>query len=789
MKSTERLQAGVEVRHGVRIKWFERGRRGPCGSVLKGLGLAGFLAALAGQELMAGEQARQIPVDDIDNWFCEYYLGGEGGLEGARQGRGICGAMAFDAYGNVFIGGGSIVTVVTPDDKVHRVAGIPGIPGGGDGSADLACLAGVNAMACHPTDCFLYVSDIGNLVIKKISRGKDGRWSVATVAGRVGVAGHKDGGTGESLLQRVDGIALDSKGNLYMADQDWLRRLSPDGQLVTLNPKGGSGSFGPGLEHELESVKFNRIMGAGQLACDENDDLFIGDKWNGTWLKIDFKAGKAIVIAGGPARGEPGFRSGAPGRDGAGNTEAIFHTGGGPSGLAYDRLTKRLYNYTADEHAVRVILPDGMVRTLGPWQHYEKGGALTEGPVKETKGYASLAGCDLQGRVYVVNRDGRMYRFYRKPAIENAPAPKTPDPLLPWPADTAKSGPSLLAVTLDVPEGESVNMLAGKAAECAGPVRTAGAFNAEINAGGKVTKLSYNPAKAVLGDTAMTVETVLVDKGGLPPECAVKATVSGGTLSAPVVLEIAPAGGSPVVVSAGTNYVAAYNHAQSIYAKRISIDGRVLDQQPVKLGGQWEYSPAMAVRDGMVVVTGSRRPYHNPWGWNGPGAVSIGRLMPDGRTPERFVTGFDGLADGGYAGLVDRARWKGKKGWPAGIPGGFKDTENGYWPGRLSTVCWDGKTWVVAWERNRVRGPVDTDIFACRVDPETMMPVGEPVLAAGGSGEPGVQLQPVILSLGDGRSVLIYAAVQSDGQVKTMARILAGGAVIGPARVEPKKGS
>jgi hypothetical protein len=699
--------------------------------------------------------------------------------------------MAFDSYGNAYVAGGTTVLVITPDDQAHRVAGIPGIPGPAEGSPDLACLAGVNAIACHPTDCTIYVSDIGNMVIKKIARDNDGRWSVTIVAGQTGKPGHKDGPGREALLQRVDGIALDGKGNLYMADQDWLRRLSPDGVLTTLNPEGGTGGFGPGLERDIEKVRFNRIMGAGQLACDENDNLFIGDKWNGTWLRIDFKAGKANVIAGGPARGQPGFRAGI-GRDGKGNAEAIFHTGGGPSALAYDRLTGRLYTYTADEHAVRAIMPDGMVKTLGPWKQNDKGSHIAEGPLKATSGFGWLAGCDGQGRVYAGNRDGMMYRFYRNPGIEGAPTLRTPNPLLPWKTARVQSGPGSLRADLVPPASGAATLAAGRPVQCGADHRAAAEFAAEFTTEGKTAKVAFTPRRAELGNAAVEVGQELVGRPGEPPSTRVVARWSltvpaeQGEAGKAGTLEIAAAGGNPSVIATRGGFVVAYEQGRSIYAKRIDLEGKAIDGQPIKLGGHWEYRPAMAFNGEVVAITGARQPNWNPWGWHGPGAISIGRLTADGRTPERFGGGHEELADGGFAGLLDRAQWKGHKGWPEGIPGGFKTTENGYWPHLYSAVCWDGRTWVAAWVRSRI-GFTDFDIFACRVDPATMMPIGEPSLAAGGDGEPGIQTQPVLVGLGEGTSALVYLAVQQDGRVLVMARLLAGGATTGPARVGTEK--
>jgi hypothetical protein len=253
--------------------------------------------------------------------------------------------------------------------------------------------------------------------------------------------------------------------------------------------------------------------------------------------------------------------------------------------------------------------------------------------------------------------------------------------------------------------------------------------------------------------------------------------------------DIAPSGCGPVAAFDGAQFVAAYESGGSIYARRIGRDGRLLDEQPVKMGGQWEHRPAIAANGSDLVVTGARRPWPNPWGWNGPATISIGRLTRDGKTPERFSMGQEALADGGFAGLVDRSQWKGHKGWPAGRPGGFSVTENGYWPHMYSAVCWDGKTWVVAWVRGKMSGMnlTDMDIFACRVDPKTMMPTGEPVLVAGGDAEPGTQTRPALAALGDGVSLLVYVNAAPDGSVRIIGRTLAAGPLTGPERVAPVK--
>jgi DNA-binding beta-propeller fold protein YncE len=752
-----------------------------------------FTALIAGAAALAtplpAAESLQIPVDDMDNWFCEYFAGAAGGeVEGPRRGRGWAGAMAFDAYGNAFVAAGSMVLAYTSDDQAHRVAGIE-ISGSVDGPGTLACLASVGAIACHPTNGTLYVSDLGNQVIKKLTRTSDGSWLVTTVAGQHGKSGHQDGPGREALLQRVDGIALDSRENLYLMDQDWLRRLSPDGQLVTLNPKGGSGAFGPGLEHDLESARFNRIMGAGQLACDENDNLLLADKWNGTFERVDFRAGKVTILAGGPARGSPGFRDSNTVTDGPGNSVAVFFAGGGPGGLAYDRLTRRIYTTTADEHAIRAIMPDGMVKTLGPWF---KGinPAVVQGPARQTRGAAWIAGVDFQGRVYAGTRAGRIYRFYRNPAIEGAPPPKTPNPLLPWPAAARAPGAAEpLKLAFDAPPPAASNALQASApVECAAPREAVAEFAAEVAIGSARTQVVFAPRKARLGATSLSVDAVITEKDGTPERCVraeFRRDADAATGKAEA-LELALPGANPVVASDGRQYVVAYDDGNAVRVVRLDANGQVVDAKPIPMGERWHQRPALAWNGQTFAVVATRQPRHNPWGWGGPPMFSLGRFTADGKTPDNIRLKDDQITEGGYASVVDHVQWKGRKGWPAGTKGGFKDTENGYWPGLYSSLAWDGKSWVVAWVRYRVRDSGDADLFACRVDPETLMATSDPVLVAGGAAEPGAQTQPALVGIGNGASLLVYQAVPADGRARLLARLLTGGSITGPARLEPK---
>ena len=65
----------------------------------------------------------------------------------------------------------------------------------------------------------VYVADTVNCTIRKIRAAGE----VTTLAGRAGVAGNVDGLGGEARFNNPTGVAMDSAGNLYVADSENLR--------------------------------------------------------------------------------------------------------------------------------------------------------------------------------------------------------------------------------------------------------------------------------------------------------------------------------------------------------------------------------------------------------------------------------------------------------------------------------------------------------------------------------------------------------------------------------------
>src|SRR5208282_2073994 len=63
----------------------------------------------------------------------------------------------------------------------------------------------------------LYVADSGNHTIRKLTPSGT-NWVVSTIAGTAGVSGSADGVGTNALFNYPAGVALNSVGNLYVAD-------------------------------------------------------------------------------------------------------------------------------------------------------------------------------------------------------------------------------------------------------------------------------------------------------------------------------------------------------------------------------------------------------------------------------------------------------------------------------------------------------------------------------------------------------------------------------------------
>jgi hypothetical protein len=187
--------------------------------------------------------------------------------------------LAVDDAGNVYVADqmNSTIRKISPDGLVTTLAGLAGAVGGNDGT-------GLDARFNHPTgvalDCFgnLYVADTGNQTIRVISA----TGVVSTLAGLNGVPGAADGVGEAARFNSPFGIVVDTAGNIYVADQgnSTIRRISSGGAVTTFAGAAGITGNYDGL---AANARFNYPAG---LAIDTAGNVYVADRNNSTIRQI-----------------------------------------------------------------------------------------------------------------------------------------------------------------------------------------------------------------------------------------------------------------------------------------------------------------------------------------------------------------------------------------------------------------------------------------------------------------------------------------------------------------------
>jgi len=238
----------------------------------------------------------------------------------------------------------------------------------------------------------VYVADRNNHRIRKITP----EGVVSTLAG-TGTEGFVDGAGTSARFNNPIGVALDSSGNVYVADHGnhLIRKITPQGEVSTL----AGTAHKPGRTRgESTSAQFNKPI---DVAVDSSGYVYVADYHNHMIRKIT-PEGFVSDFAGTGAAGHV---------DGPG-TRAQFNK---PFSVATD---SRGNVYVSDEHnhRVRKITPEGVVDTLA--------GTGTAGSLDHNTGlsaqfyYPNGVATDSWGNVYVTEyRQHRIRKIWSMGAV------------------------------------------------------------------------------------------------------------------------------------------------------------------------------------------------------------------------------------------------------------------------------------------------------------------------------------------------------------------------------------
>jgi sugar lactone lactonase YvrE len=311
---------------------------------------------------------------------------------------------ASDSAGNIYIADTEncvVRQVSAASGIITTFAGTPASCGyGGDGGpATSGALSGPSKVAVYAGN--VYIADTYNGVIREV----DATGVITTIAGTPGVAGYGgDGGPATSAyLNGPCGVAVDSSGNVYIADADNNRIREVSGgiiQTVAGNGTAGySGDGGAATGAELDSPE--------DVAVDASGNLFIADPGNSRVRRVDASTGIITTVAG---NGTFGFRG-----DGSAATSASLNF---PIGVAVDPAGDVLIADTFNNR-IRWVDGQGIIHTLagnGSFGFSGDGGPGTSAMLAGPSG----VGVDPSGNIYIADTMNSRIRMVNALAGLNA---------------------------------------------------------------------------------------------------------------------------------------------------------------------------------------------------------------------------------------------------------------------------------------------------------------------------------------------------------------------------------
>lgn len=214
-------------------------------------------------------------------------------------------SVTVDGSENIFIidAGNNVIRRISGDDgTIGTFAGTTEQGYGGDGGPAIEATFFNPYSITTDNEGNLYLADAGNHVVRMISKATG---MIVTIAGtgpdNPGYSGDGD----DALLAKLNypkGIAIDAAGDIYISDggNNVVRKIS-NGIISTIAGNGEAGYSGDGgLATDAT------LFGLSGLALDSDGNLYIADTGNNVIRKVDASTGKISTYAGNGSAGYSG---------------------------------------------------------------------------------------------------------------------------------------------------------------------------------------------------------------------------------------------------------------------------------------------------------------------------------------------------------------------------------------------------------------------------------------------------------------------------------------------------